>query len=158
VNKVYVPPSGPPKGPDEPRLYYSEDGFSGSIENRGRTRRAERYLGRIMRLSGAFAMSMNDAPDNHGMHGPFETMEAAFAWWVENHDAPPLSTVSVGGTYTPRRSTTSSGLNEWGFSDVAAKTVPDDDPAVIEGMEHAAEARREAVSLPEYRFGRRMRS
>lgn len=152
MNKVYVKPSGPPRGPDEPRLYISDDGLSGTIQNRGRTVRAERYLATIIRESGAYALHMNTAPDDRAAHGPFDTIEAAYAWWLENHEAPPLYTVSVGGTYITR--TTAKPLNEWGFSDEPADTLPDDDPEVIAGMQNAAESRAAAEQLTEYRFGR----
>lgn len=101
---------------------------------------------------------MTTASLDRAGHGPFETMEAAFAWWVENHEAPPLSTVTVGGTFITRRASTMpvDQVKEFGFSGVAAETVPDDDDdsEVIVGMERTAAARAAAESLPEYRFGR----
>lgn len=42
---------------------------------------------------------------------------------------------------------------EWDFPDKPADSLSDDDPEVVAGMAHAAEAKAAAEGVPEYRFG-----
>jgi hypothetical protein len=102
-----VRPYNMESGDDGPRLYYTTTSLA-SIRDETATLRSRRHLATMRADHTGWRLSVN-AQD--GTHGPFESAEDAYDWYMHNrHNLPP-------GTVPPRRHTDWPPGSPWDIDD-----------------------------------------